>query len=140
MPRLTTLDSRSFQDVWGYCAVIGTRELLWSGYRIPDPAQVEDLDDYLAGLSAGLSLASPRRRKIFTDGAVCWLANMLVEDSRRRADGSEDGHDGFTAAALSRVVGLRHFIVLLERRGGEPLDATVEAIDVVSPEDARDWV
>lgn len=140
MPRVTTLDSRSFQDVWGYCAVVGTRELRWSGYRIADPATVEGLDDYVAGLSHGLSLASPRSRKVFTDGAVCWLANTLVEETRQRVIDGADDADALTAAVLARVVGLRYFIVLLERRGGQPYGATVEAIDVASPEDARDYI
>ncbi|MGE5767418.1 MAG: hypothetical protein ACM35H_09525 [Bacteroidota bacterium] len=140
MPRLTTLDSRSFQDVWGYCAIVGTRELLWSGYRIADPAAVEGLDDYVASLSAGLSLASPRSRKIFTDGAVCWLANALVEETRQRSGEGADEADALLATALARVVGLRYFVVLLERRGGQPLAATVEPVAVDSPEDARDYI
>lgn len=147
MPRLTTVDSLSFQDVWGYCAVVGTSELLWSGHRIPDPAQLPALDDYVAGLSRGLSLASPLSHKVFTDGAVSWLANELVESTYRQAKAADDGsipqddHDGLIAAALSRVAGLRYFIVLLERtRARQPLRATVEAIEVNSAEDARDYI
>src|SRR3546814_6453117 len=73
MSRYTAVDSESFQGAWGYCAVVGTRELLWSGHRIPDPEAVDGLIDYVAGLHEGLSLESPLSRKVFTDGAVSWL-------------------------------------------------------------------
>lgn len=145
MPRLTTVDSLSFQDVWGYCAVIGPRDLLWSGHRLPDPAGLPGLDDYVASLSRGLSLASPLSTKVFTDGAVCWLANELVEGTWRQvngvADGGEEQDDAMIAAALARIARQRYFIVLLERnRARQPLRAVVEAVDVASPEDARDYI
>src|SRR3546814_7136025 len=43
MPRHTSLGPDSFDSVWGYCAVVGTRELLWSGHRIPEPASLSEL-------------------------------------------------------------------------------------------------
>src|SRR3546814_2257658 len=63
MSRHTAVDSESFQGAWGYCAVVGTRELLWSGHRIPDPEAVDGLIDYVAGLHEGLSLESQLDRK-----------------------------------------------------------------------------
>ena len=146
MSRLSTIDPDSFQGVWGYCAVVGTRELLWSGHRIPDPASLPDLDDYVAALSRGLSLASPLSAKVFTDGAVSWLAGELVEASYRLANDSgvevaSDRDAALTAAALSRIAGQRFFIVMLERnRARLALGAKVEAVDVTSPEDARDYI
>ena len=146
MPRLTTFDSESFQGVWGYCAVVGTRELLWSGHRIPDPACLPELDDYVAALSRGLSLASPLSAKVFTDGAVSWLAGELVEATYRQVNDSAeaaaaDRGAALTAAALSRIVGRRFFLVMLERnRARQALGARFEGIDVDSPEDARDWI
>src|SRR3546814_14583158 len=55
MPRHTSLGPDSFDSVWGYCAVVGTRELLWSGHRIPEPASLSELDDNVAAPSAGLA-------------------------------------------------------------------------------------
>src|SRR3546814_14565695 len=119
MSRHTAVDSESFQGAWGYCAVVGTRELLWSGHRIPDPEAVDGLIDYVAGLHEGLSLESPLSRKVFTDGAVSWLANELVEATYRQAKDSAAatarGEAGFLAAALARVPGAPFFLVLLAR-------------------------
>jgi hypothetical protein len=142
MPRHTTLVSDSFDGVWGYCAVVGTRELLWSGHRIPEPASLPELDDYVAALRDGLSLASPLSIKVFTDGAASWLAGELVEAGHRQINDGEDPAEGaLIAAALSRVIGQRFFLVLLERnRAHHTLRATVEAIPVATPEDARDYI
>src|SRR3546814_13970186 len=97
MPRHTSLGPDSFDSVWGYCAVVGTRELLWSGHRIPEPASLSELDDYVAALSDGLALASPLSAKVFPDGAVSWLAGEPVEASHRQGNDGEDPR----AAALS---------------------------------------
>ena len=145
MSRHTPIDSDSFQGVWGYCAVVGTHELLWSGHRIPDPASLPGLGDYVASLSSGLSLASPFSAKVFTDGAVTWLAGELVEESYRQVNDSGEAAGGRDAAlivaALSRIAGHRFFLVMLERdRAGQALRASVEAVAVASPEDARDYI
>src|SRR3546814_2862318 len=55
MLRHTSLGPDSFDIVWGYCAVVGTRELMWSGYRIPDLASLADLADYFAAPMYGLA-------------------------------------------------------------------------------------
>src|SRR3546814_19280665 len=93
------------------CAVVGTRELLGSGHRIPDPEAVDGLIDYVAGLHEGLSLESPLSRKVFTDGAVSWLANELVEATSRQAKDSASAparaEGDFLAAALEQVTGER---------------------------------
>src|SRR3546814_16167409 len=101
------------------CAVVGTRELLGSGHRIPDPEAVDGLIDYVAGLHEGLSLESPLSRKVFTDGAVSWLANELVKATYSQAKDSASaaaraGVDS-PAVALAQVPGEALFIVLLER-------------------------
>lgn len=145
MSRHTAVDSESFQGAWGYCAVVGTKELLWSGHRIPDLEAVVGLADYVAGLHDGLSLESALSRKVFTDGAVSWLANELVEATYRQARDSESAPAredvDFLAAALAQVTGERFFIVMLERnRAREALAAGVEAVAVDSPEDARDYI
>jgi len=146
MSRLTSLGPDSFDGVWGYCAVIGTRELMWSGYRIPEPGSVADLAGYLAAIRQGLSLESPRSRRIFADGAICWLANELVEVTYRAVNEIECDTDDAAgvecmAAALSQIAGERFFIVRLGRdHAKQPLTASVEAIDVTSAEDARDYI
>src|SRR3546814_5958156 len=142
MPRHTSLGPDSVDSVWGYCAVVGTRELLLSGHRIPGPASLSELDDYVAALSDGLALASPLSAKVFHDGAVSWLAGERVEASHRQVnDGEDPGEAALICAALSRVAGERFFLVMLERnRARQTLRATVEAIPVETPEDARAYI
>jgi hypothetical protein len=145
MSRHSSIDPDSFEGVWGYCAIVGTRELMWSGHRIPSPASLPELDDYVAALSRGLSLASPLSAKVFTDGAISWLAGELVEGTYRQVNGDADTAEersvGLMAAALSRIAGERFFIIMLERnRARLSLRATVEAVAVDSPEDARDYI
>ncbi len=146
MSRVTSVGPESFHDVWGYCAVIGTRELMWSGYRIPAPDSVADLADYMAGISRGLSLETPRSRRVFADGAICWLANELVEVTYRTINEIARDTDDVDsvermATALSQIAQQRFFIVRLGRdHDRQPLTASVEAIDVTSPEDARDYI
>jgi len=141
----SSLDPDSFAGVWGYCAVVGTRELMWSGHRIPDPAGLPELGDYLASLSRGLSLSTPASAKVFVDGAVSWLAGELVEATYRLVNNGEEGAAdrvaALNAAALASIVGRRYFIVLLERnRAHESLHASVEPVAVESAEDARDYI
>src|SRR3546814_8169362 len=51
------------------------------------------------------------------------------------------GEAALICAALSRVAGERFFLVMLERnRARQTLRATVEAIPVETPEDARDYI
>lgn len=145
MSRLSSFDPDSFDGVWGYCAIVGTRELMWSGHRIPDPAGLPELGDYVAGLSRGLSLATPLSTKVFTDGAVSWLAGELVEATYRLVNNGEEGAAdraaALNAAALARIVGHRFFLVFLERnRKRETLSASAETLPVNSAEDARDYI
>src|SRR3546814_1221635 len=66
----------------------------------------------------------------------------LVEASHRQVnDGEDPGEAALICAALSRVAGERFFLVMLERnRARQTLRATVEAIPVETPEDARDYI
>src|SRR3546814_936806 len=59
MSRYTAVDSESFQGAWGYCAVVGTRDSLLSGHRIPDPVATVGLNAYVVGLRECISLGSP---------------------------------------------------------------------------------
>jgi hypothetical protein len=145
MPRQCTFDTESFRGVWGYCAVIDMCEYRWSGYRIPDPAEVPLLDAYLAAMSRGLDLGSRPSLRIFTEGALSWLAGELAEGTARHVNRAayvpEEPAVDLLAAALACICGERFFLVNLERcRATQAATAAVEAVAVTSAEDARDTI
>jgi len=109
MSRVTSMGPESFHDVWGYCAVIGTRELMWSGYRIPAPDSVADLADYMAGISQGLSLETPRSRKILP----VWVSGGILSFTRPSRVGTSSSPP---SAASTKATGISQYRLRASKR------------------------